>query len=36
MSGSEAKWTFAQKFYVDFNVTASGLVYRKLHLTRAI
>ncbi|KAG6380165.1 tubulin binding cofactor C-domain-containing protein [Boletus reticuloceps] len=28
MSGSEAKWTFAHKFYVNFNVTASELVSR--------
>ncbi|KAF8556601.1 hypothetical protein OG21DRAFT_1602168 [Imleria badia] len=28
MSGSDAKWTFAQKFYVDFNATASELASR--------
>jgi hypothetical protein len=28
MSSSEAKWTFAQKFYVDFNATASELASR--------
>ncbi|KAG8216041.1 tubulin binding cofactor C-domain-containing protein [Butyriboletus roseoflavus] len=28
MSGSEPKWTFAQKFYVDFNATVSELASR--------